>query len=61
MKSHIIKAAGMALLLAGMTGLLLASENNFGNYCAPEIDASTAGTALTLLSGAVLLIRSRKK
>jgi hypothetical protein len=55
MKATILKTAGMALLLAGMGGLLLAFAP------VPEIDAASAGNALALLGGAVLLIRSRKK
>jgi len=59
MKSTIIKAA---LLLAGMGGLLMASqENNWNWNSAPEIDAASAGTALALLGGAVLMIRGRKR
>jgi hypothetical protein len=54
MKSKVMKVAGMALLLAGVGGLLSASA-------VPEIDAASAGNALALLGGAVLLIRSRKK
>jgi hypothetical protein len=54
MKSTIMKAAGTALLFAGMGGLLSA-------YAVPEIDAASAGNALVLLGGAVLLIRSRKR
>jgi hypothetical protein len=56
------KVAGIALLLAGMGGLLLAQNCVTGVNCpAPEIDAASAGNALALLGGAVLLIRSRKK
>jgi len=44
----------MALLFAGMGGLLMATA-------VPEIDAASAGNALVLLGGAVLLIRGRKK
>lgn len=63
MKS-ITKVAGIVLLLAGMGGLLLAQNCIQGVNCpggAPEIDAASAGNALALLGGAVLLIRSRKK
>ena len=56
MKSTILKAAGMALLLAGAGGLLLAIPVGV-----PEIDAASAGNALALLGGAMLLIRSRKR
>jgi hypothetical protein len=55
MKSTLLKTAGMALLLAGMGGLLLAVQG------VPEIDAASAGNAIVLLGGAVLMIRGRKK
>jgi len=55
MKNCLMTAAGMALLLAGMGGSLSATVP------VPEIDAASAGNALALLGGAVLLIRSRKK
>jgi hypothetical protein len=68
MKSKILKAAGMAFLLVGVSGLLMATGYDYNynrdrnwNFCAPEIDAASASTALALLSGAVLMIRSRKK
>jgi hypothetical protein len=65
MKS-ITKVAGIALLLAGLGGVLLAQNCIQGLNCpaptgAPEIDAASAANALVLLGGAVLLIRSRKK
>ncbi len=56
MKSTMMKATGMALLLAGVGGLLLATPVG-----APEIDAASAGNALALLGGAVMLIRARKR
>jgi hypothetical protein len=56
MKSTVVRAAGMALLLAGMGGLLSAFPTGV-----PEIDAASAGNAIALLAGAVLLIRGRKK
>jgi len=56
MKSKILKASGMALLLVGAVGLLLATP-----VAAPEIDAASASNAIALLGGAVLLIRSRKR
>jgi len=64
MKSILFKTAGMTLLVAGMAGLCLAQC--ISNICpggggVPEINASTAGNALALLSGAVLMIRGRKK
>ena len=61
MKSVIMKTAGMAFLFVAVSGFLMAAaENNFQFNC-PEIDAASASTALALLSGAVLMIRSRKK
>lgn len=54
MKPMIMKVAGMALLLAGMVGVLSAVP-------VPEIDGATAGNALALLAGAVLVIRARKR
>jgi hypothetical protein len=56
MKSTIMKATGIALLLAGVGGLLIAVPVG-----APEIDAASAGNAIALLGGAVLLIRNRKR
>jgi hypothetical protein len=56
MKSSMMKTAGMALLLVGMGAALSAFPAP-----TPEIDAASAGNALALLGGAVLLIRSRKK
>jgi hypothetical protein len=58
MKSAVLKAAGIALLLAGFGAFLLAFP---AGVPTPEIDAASAGNALALLGGAVLLIRSRKK
>lgn len=58
MKNYLMTAAGVALLIAGMGGLLLAAREGLS---APEIDAASAGNALALLGGAVLLIRGRKR
>jgi len=58
MKATIMKVAGMALLLVGV-GSMAFADAIYGFGC-PEIDAASAGTALALLSGAVLMIRSRK-
>jgi len=49
-----MKLTGMVLLLVG------AASFAFG-YTVPEIDAGSAGSALALLSGALLVLRSRKK
>ncbi len=63
MKAIIMKAVGTTLLLAGMAGLVVAQNCIPGVNCvsAPEIDGASAGSALTLLGGAVLMIRARKK
>ncbi|MGP0073564.1 MAG: hypothetical protein ACLPWF_16740 [Bryobacteraceae bacterium] len=61
MKSVIMKAAGMAFLFVGVSGFLMAGSDNGFQFNCPEIDAASASTALALLSGAVLMIRSRKK
>jgi hypothetical protein len=50
-----MKYIGMALLLVGVSGFVVASTS------VPEIDAGSAGSALALLSGAVLLMRSRRR
>ena len=49
------KFAGMMLLLIGVAGSAMAGTT------APEIDPGSAVGALALLSGAVLVIRARKK
>jgi hypothetical protein len=49
-----VKALGMMLLIAGMAGALSATA-------VPEIDASSAGSAVALLSGALLVIQSRRR
>jgi len=56
MRNSMIKIAGMFLLGIGVASLALASTAPV-----PEIDAATGINALALLSGAVLVIRSRKR
>ena len=51
-----MKYLGIALLFVGISGAALAVP-----AVAPEIDPGTAGSALALLSGALLVIRSRRK
>jgi hypothetical protein len=46
---------GFAILLAGVAGQVLAGAQT------PEIGASTAAGALTLLSGGIMVLRSRRK
>ncbi len=49
------KIAGFVLLVIGMSTALMATPP------APEIDASTGATAITLLSGVVLVLRGQRK
>jgi hypothetical protein len=49
-----MKLTGMVLLLVGAATFAFASP-------IPEINAGSAGSALALLSGALLVLRSRKK
>ena len=50
-----MKVIGMMLLLAGMSVAAMAS------ITVPEIDAGSGISALTLLSGTLLVIKSRRK
>lgn len=50
------RVMGMGLLLTSMATFALA-----GVVSAPEIDASSAVAGIGLLSGAVLILRSRRK
>jgi hypothetical protein len=52
-----MKSIGMVLLLVGASSFAFAS----GPLAAPEINAASGTAALTLLSGAVLVIRGRRK
>jgi MYXO-CTERM domain-containing protein len=49
------KLVGLAMLLAGSAGYMLAGNPT------PEIDASSAVAAVTLLSGGLLVLRSRRR
>ena len=49
------KIAGMMLLLMGVAGLAMAGA------VAPEIDPAMGVGAFTLLAGALLIIRGRRK
>ena len=51
-----MKSVGMVLLLVGLSGFALA-----GTFTAPEISAATGATAFALVSGALLVIRGRRK
>ena len=48
-----MKLVGMFLLVVGMSGVAMANV--------PEIDAGSGASALALLSGALLVIKSRRK
>jgi hypothetical protein len=50
-----MKVLGIALLFVGISGLALAITG------APEIDPGSAGSAVALLAGALLMIRGRRK
>lgn len=54
MKTTLFKSLGMGLLLIGVASFC------FG-YVTPEIDGATAGNALALLGGVMLVIRGRKR
>jgi hypothetical protein len=51
------KFLGAALLMIGMIGTALAADNAV--VPAPEIDPSSAASALTLLAGVLSIIRGR--
>ena len=51
-----MKVLGIMLLFVGVAGLAMAQTAP-----APEIDPGSAGTAVALLSGALLVARSRQK
>jgi hypothetical protein len=55
-KPMILKLAGLVLL-----GIGVASVSSAIIPVGPEIDAATGVNALALLSGALLIIRSRKR
>jgi len=50
-----MKLLGISLLFLGISGAMMASTYT------PEIDPGSAGSALALLSGALLVIRARRK
>ena len=52
-----MKTVGMLLLLVGISSFAFAG----GVVAAPEINPASGTAALTLLSGAILVIRSRRK
>jgi hypothetical protein len=50
-----MKVAGLVLLMIGVGGAA------FGTVAVPEISPASAGSALALISGAVLVMRGRRK
>lgn len=54
-----MKILGMALLLVAACGLALAQQTT--PLPSPEIDAGSAGSAVVLLAGALLVFRARLK
>jgi len=52
-----MKTVGMLLLFVGISSFAFASAP----VAAPEIGAASGTAALTLLSGAILVIRGRRK
>jgi hypothetical protein len=61
-----MKVLGTVLLLVGLAGMLSAQGAfcPYPNGCAnsiPEITADSAGTAVVLLSGALLVLKCRRK
>jgi len=50
------KLLGLGLMAAAVAGNCFA-----GLTAAPEIDGSSAGAAIALIAGAMLIIRSRKR
>jgi hypothetical protein len=51
----------MIVILAGILLLGIATSVFGGSVVTPEIDGSTAASAITLLSGAALVLHSRRK
>jgi hypothetical protein len=54
MKMNLMKIAGMSLLLIGASSAAFASA-------VPEIDPASGASAIALLSGAILMIRGRRR
>ena len=56
LRSTMYKMAGALLILVGVSSVAMADVTPV-----PEINAASASSALALLSGAILVIRGRKK
>jgi hypothetical protein len=69
MKTIGLKVAGVVLLLAGASGVAPAQQPQCGGFeqppCpenqVPEVDANVAASAIALISGTLLVLKSRKK
>lgn len=55
MKNGVLKIAGLMLLGIGVSGVCAAA------FTAPEIDPASGANALALLTGALLIIRGRRR
>jgi hypothetical protein len=53
------RGCGLLLILASSTGAALASMNGTCHTSAPEIDAGSLASGLTLLTGGILLLTDR--
>jgi hypothetical protein len=51
---------GILLLVAGSSAIAMAGVNAINLPSAPEIDAASAGSAIALVSGMVLMFRARR-
>ena len=58
---QLMKLLGVALLFVGLSGLAVAGACQWGCPTVPEIDPSSGGSALALLSGSLLMFRGRRK
>jgi len=52
----IMKFAGITLVLTGLSGAAMALQ-----VSAPEVSPVSAGSAIALIAGAVLIMRGRRK
>jgi hypothetical protein len=55
MKTLMMKIAGLSLLCIGVSSVASAA------FTAPEIDPASGASAIALLSGALLMIRGRRR
>ena len=58
---HVRKIVGMLFLMVGLSAFAMADDFNWFQHPVPEIDPSSGVSAAALLSGAVMMIRGRKK